>query len=196
MSTCTTLLVPRSYIAHKEAISLFPHWMAAVAQAFSQWIGSWMARDDPAFREWSRVVSAQLWAMVSGTMVRRPDGQSDPWLQVYADHPAAGNIMGWPQEVLPVLQQPLCKLAVLAVAVVLDVGTLWLYDQQLRRVFPAVTEGQSMAVLVGSKQLARVQGDHAQGHVTEAMFFLPERGLQRGCRCASHPRYPGPGSGR
>ena len=31
-----------------------------------------------------------------------------------------------------------------------------------------------MAVLVGSKQLARVQGDGAQGHVTEAMFSLPE----------------------
>ena len=31
-----------------------------------------------------------------------------------------------------------------------------------------------MAVLVGSKQLARVQGDDAQGHVTEAMFSLPE----------------------
>ena len=31
-----------------------------------------------------------------------------------------------------------------------------------------------MAVLVGSKQLARVQGDDAQCHVTEAMFSLPE----------------------
>ena len=93
------LLVPRSYIAHEEAMSLFPHWMAAVAQAFSQWIGSWMTRDYPAFREWSRVVSAQSWAMVRGTIVRGPDGQSDPWLQVYADHPAVGNIMGWPREV-------------------------------------------------------------------------------------------------
>ena len=34
------LLVPRSYLAHEEAMSLFPHWMPAVAQAFSQWIGS------------------------------------------------------------------------------------------------------------------------------------------------------------
>ena len=34
----------------------------------------------PCFREWSRVVSAQSWAMVRGTMVRGPDGQSDPWL--------------------------------------------------------------------------------------------------------------------
>ena len=31
-----------------------------------------------------------------------------------------------------------------------------------------------MAVLVGAKQLARVQGDDAQGNVTEAMFSLPE----------------------
>ena len=28
-------------------------------------------------------------------------------------------------------------------------------------------------MLVGSKQLARVQGDDVQGHVAEAMFFLP-----------------------
>ena len=82
--------------------------------------------------------------------------------------------MGWPREVLSVLQQPLCSLPILAVAVVLDVGTLWLYDRQLRRAIPAVTERRSMTVLVGSKQLARVQGDDAQGHVTEAMFSLPE----------------------
>ena len=82
------------------------------------------------------MVSAQSWAMVRGTMVRVPDGQSDPLLQVYADHPAAGNIMGWPREVLPFFQQPLCNLPILAVAVVLDLGTLWLYDRQLRRVLP------------------------------------------------------------
>ena len=142
------LLVPRSCIAHEEAMSLFPHWMAAVAQAFSQWIGSRVARDITTFREWSRVVSTQSWAVVRGTLVR--------------------------SEVLPVLQQPLCSLPILAVAVVLDVGTLWLYDRQLQRAIPAVTEQRSMAVLVGSKQLARVQGDDAQGHVTEAMFSLPE----------------------
>ena len=82
--------------------------------------------------------------------------------------------MGWPREVLPVLQQPLCSLPVLAVAVVLDVGTLCPYDRQLRRAIPAVTEQRSMAVLVGSKQLARVQGDDAQAHVTEAMLSPPE----------------------
>ena len=168
------LLVPRLCIAHEEAMSLFPHWMAAVAQAFSQWIGSWVARDIAAFREWSRVVSAQSWALVRSTMVRSPDGQSDPWLQVYANHPAVGNVIGWPPEVLPVLQQPLCSLPILAVAVVLDAGTLWLYDRQRQRAIQAGTERRSMAVLVGSKQLARVQGDDAQGHVTEAMFSLPE----------------------
>ena len=41
------LLVPRSYIAHEEAMSSFPDWMAAVAQAFSQWIGSRMASGLP-----------------------------------------------------------------------------------------------------------------------------------------------------
>ena len=168
------LLVPRSYIAHEEAMSLFPHWMAALAQAFGQWISSWMDRDFPAFRECSRVVSAQSWALVSRTLVRGPDSQSDPWLQVYAGHPAVGNVMGWPREVLPVFQQPLCSLPVLAVAVLLDVGTLWLYDRHLRRAIPAVTERRSMAVLVGSNQLARVQGDDAQGHVTEDMFSRPE----------------------
>ena len=166
------LLVPWSYIAHEEAMSSFPHWMAAVAQAPSQWIESWVTRDYPAFRERSRMVSAQSWATAHGTMVRGPDGQSDPWL--YVDHPAVGNIMGWPREVLPVFQQPLCSLPVLAVVVVLDVGALWLYDRQLRRITPAVSERRSMAVLVGSKQLARIQGDDAQGRVTEAMFSLPE----------------------
>ena len=53
------LLVPRSYIAHEEAMSSFPHWMAAVAQAFGQWIESWMSRDYPEFRERSGMVSAQ-----------------------------------------------------------------------------------------------------------------------------------------
>ena len=120
------------------------------------------------------MVSAQSWALVSGTLVRGPDGQSDPWLQVYAGHPAVGNVMGWPREVLPVFQQPLCSVPVLAVAVVLNVGKLWLYDRQLRRAIPAVTERRSMAVLVGSKQLAPMQGDDAQGPVTESMFSLPE----------------------
>ena len=45
------LLVLTSYNAHEEAMSLFPHSMAPVAQAFSQWNASWMARDFPALRE-------------------------------------------------------------------------------------------------------------------------------------------------
>ena len=72
-----------------------------------------------------------------------------------------GNIIGWPREELPVFQQPLCSLPVVAVTVVLDVGALWLYDRQLRRVIPALAERRSMAVLVDSKQLARIQGDDA-----------------------------------
>ena len=55
-----------------------------------------------------------------------------------------------------------------------DVGAMWLYDRQLRRVIPAATWQRSMAVLVGSKQLAKIQGDDAQGHITEALFSLPE----------------------
>ena len=168
------LLVPKSYIAQEEAMSPFPHWMAAVTQAFSQWIESWVARDYLAFRERSRMVSAQSRATVRGTMVRGPDGQSEPWLQVFADHPAIGNIMGWPCEVLPVLHEPLCSLPLLAVATVLDVGALWLYDHQDPRVNSAVTERRSMDVLVGSKQLEQIQGDDAQGRVTEALFSLPE----------------------
>ena len=49
--------------------------------------------------------------------------------------------MRWPREVLPVFQQPLCSIPVSAVATVLDVGEVWLYDQQLRRVVP-VAKGQ------------------------------------------------------
>ena len=110
-------------------MSSFPHWMAAVAQAFRQWSESWMIQDHPAFRERSRMVSAQSWTTVRGTMVQSPDGGSEPWLQVFADHPAVGSVMGWPLEVLPVLQQPLCNLPALAVATMLHVGTMWLYDR-------------------------------------------------------------------
>ena len=155
-------------------MSSFPHWMAAVAQAFSQWIKPSMVQDYPAFRERSRMVSAQSRATIRGTMVRGTDRQSDPWLQVFADHPAVGNIMGWPPEVLTVLPQPLCDLPVLAVATMLDVGTMWLYDRQLRRVIPAATGQRSLAVLVGSKHFARIQGEDAQGHITEALLSLPE----------------------
>ena len=82
--------------------------------------------------------------------------------------------MGWPSDVLPVLQQLLCSLPVLAVAIVLDAGEVWLYDRQLRRVVP-VAEGQRcMAVLVGSKHLARIQEDDASGGVKAVLLSLPE----------------------
>ena len=83
------------------------------------------------------------------------------------------NIMGWPREVPPVCQQPLCSLPVLAVATVLDVGELWLYDQQLRRVVPVAEGPRCMAVLVGFKQLARIPGDDVPRRVTEVMLSLP-----------------------
>ena len=128
----------------------------------------------PTFRERSRKVSAQSWATIRGTMVRRSDGQGEPWLQVFANRPAVGNFTDSPREVLPVLQQPPRSLPVLAVATMLDVGAMWLYDQRVRRVMP-VAEGQrSMAVLVGSKQLARMQGDDAPGHITEVLLSLPQ----------------------
>ena len=120
------LLVSRSYITYDEAMSTFPQWMAAVAQAFSEWVKSWIAQDCPTFRERSRTVSAQSWATVRGTMVRGSDAPREPSLQVFVDHPPVRNIMGWPREVLPVLQKPLCSLPVLAVATVLDGGVLWL----------------------------------------------------------------------
>ena len=115
-------------------------------------------------------MSAQSWATVRGTMVRSLEGESAPWLQVFVDHPAVGNILGWPREVLLVLQEPMCSLPVSAVATVLDSGAMWLYDRQLRRVNPAATGQRSMALLVASKRLARVQGDDAHGHITEALF--------------------------
>ena len=53
-------------------------------------------------------------------------------------------------------------------------GEPWLYDLQLRRVVP-VAEGQRcMAVVVGSKHLARIHGDDALGHVTAVLLSLPD----------------------
>ena len=46
-----------------------------------------------------------------------------------------------------------------------------------------------MAVLVGSKQLAPVQGNDVQGHVREAMFPLPE-GDDHVAADARHPPIP------
>ena len=43
------LLVSKLYITHDEAMSTFPQWMAAAAQAFGQWIKAWAAQDYPEF---------------------------------------------------------------------------------------------------------------------------------------------------
>ena len=53
------LLVSRSYITHNKAMSTFPRWMAAAAQAFSEWIESRVAQDVPTFWARSCEVSAQ-----------------------------------------------------------------------------------------------------------------------------------------
>ena len=90
---------------------MFPQWMAAVAQAFTRWIESWVAQDFPTFRARSREVSAQSWATIRGTMVCNPDGHDEPWLKVFVGHPATGSIMGWPSDVLSVFLQPLCSLS-------------------------------------------------------------------------------------
>ena len=88
--------------------------------------------------------------------------------------PARREHHGQPREVLPVLQQPLCSLPVLTVATMLDVGALLMHDRHLWRIIP-VAEGQrSMAVMVGSKQLARIQGDDGPGRITEVLQSLPE----------------------
>ena len=168
------LLMSRWLITHDEPMFTFPQWTATAAQAFGQWIESWVARDYPAFQERSRTVCAHSWATIRGTMVRDLDGHGEPWLQLFANHLAVGNIIGWPRAVLPVLQQPLCSLPILAMANVLAGGVLWLYDQQPQRISP-VAEGQrSMVVLVGSKQLARMQGDDAKGRIAEVLLYLPE----------------------
>ena len=83
-----------------------------------------MTRDYGAFRARSREVSTQSWATIRGTMVRDSDGHNEPWIKVYVGLPAVGCVMGWLGGVLPVFQQPLCSLLVLAVAVVLDSGEL------------------------------------------------------------------------
>ena len=96
--------------------------MAAEAQAFSKWIESWLPQDFTTFRARSREVSAHSRATIRGTMVCNPDGHDEPWLKVFVGHPAIGSIMGPPSDVLPVFQEPLCSLPVLAVTTVLGMG--------------------------------------------------------------------------
>ena len=59
----------------------------------------------------------------------------------------------------------------------LDVGALWLYDWQLRRVIPVVAERRSMAVLVDSKQLARVLPEGDDNVAADARHTLDTLGL-------------------
>ena len=151
------LLVSRLYVTHGEAMSTFPHWMAAAVQAFSAWLEYWVAQDFATFRARPREVSTPLWTTIRGTMVRNSDGHDEPWLKVFVGHPAVGSVMGWPGDVLPVFQRPLCSLPVLAVATVLGMGKRWLYDRRLRRVIPVATGQRCMAVLVGSKQVKLIQ---------------------------------------
>ena len=82
------------------------------------------------------------------------------------------SIIGWPSDVLPVFEQPLCSLPVLAVATVLGMGELWLYDRQLRRVVRVAGDQRYMAVLVGSTPLARIEGDNAPGRFTAVILSL------------------------
>ena len=166
------LLVSRWYITHNKAMSTFPQRMAAEAQAFSKWIESWVAQDFATFRARSREVSAQSWATIRGTLV--PHGHDQPWLKVFVSHPPVGSIMGWPSDVLPVFQQPLCSLPFLAVATVLGMGELWLHDRHMLRVVPVAERQRCMAVLVGSKHLARIQGDNAPGRITAVLLSLPD----------------------
>ena len=133
-----------------------------------------MTRDFAVFRARSNEVPAQSWATVCGTMVHNSDGGDEPWLKVFAGLRAVASVMGWPSGVLPVLPQPSCSLLLMAVATVLDVGELWLYDWRLRRVI-LVAEGQRcMAVLVGPKQFALVQGDDAPGRVAAMLLSVPD----------------------
>ena len=80
--------------------------------------------------------------------------------------------MGWPGSVLPVFQQPLCSLPVLAVAMVLDMGELRLYERRLQRVALLAGGPGCMAVLVGPKRLALLQGDNVACRVAAVLLSL------------------------
>ena len=119
-------------------------------------------------------MSAQSWATIHGTMVSATDDREKPRLKVLASHRAVGNILCWPGQVLPIFQQALCSLPVLAMATVLDVGELWLYDQRLKRIVPIAERQRCMAVVVGSKQLTRIQVDDVLPCVTEVLLSLQD----------------------
>ena len=117
-------------------------------------------------------MSAQLWATVRGTMARNSDGHDDPWHTVFVGLPAARSVVDSPAGVLPVLQQALCSLPVLVVARVLGIGELWLHHRRLRRIIPLAEGQRCMAVLIGPKQLALVEGNNAHGRVALVLRSL------------------------
>ena len=55
----------------------------------------------------------------------------------------------------------------------LDVGELWQYGEQLRRVVLVAKGQRCMATLVESKPLARIQGDNAPSRIMEVLLLLP-----------------------
>ena len=107
-------------------------------------------------------------------VVHESDGRDKPWLKVFVGRPAVEGIVDWPGGVLPVLQQPWCSRPVLAVPTVLDMGELWLHDRWLRRVIRVAERQRGMAVLVGTKQLALIQGDDTPGRGAAVLLSLSD----------------------
>ena len=121
---------------------------------------------------WVTEVSVQSCATIRGIVPRDSNGHDEPGVKVLVGLLAAGSVMGPPGGVFPVFQQPLCSLPVLVVATALDMGELWLHDRQLRRITPVAGGQGCMAVLVGPKQLAPVQGDDTRGCVVVVLLSL------------------------
>ena len=107
-------------------------------------------------------------------MVRDSNGDNEPWLKVFVGLPAVGSVMGWPGDVLLIVQQPLCSLLVLAVATVFGMPEILLYDPWPRRVILVPWRQGCMAVMVGPKQLALVHGDDASRRVAAVLLSLPD----------------------
>ena len=105
--------------------------------------------------------------------MRDSDCNDRPWLETFIGHPAVGGILGWPDSLLLVFQRPLCSLPVLAVAMALNVGELWLHDRWVRRVAPVAGGPRCLAALVWPKPPALLQGGEVHGHVIAVMVTLP-----------------------
>ena len=59
-------------------------------------------------------------------------------------------------------------------ATVLGMGEMWLYHRKLWRVIPVAKGQRCMALLMGLKQLALIQGDNARRHVAAVLISLPD----------------------